>query len=54
VLVSGALDEAITLMNDEIDGAVDALGGYADTEAGANLVIWARTLARGIALKGAA
>lgn len=54
VLVSGALDEAITLMNEEIDGAVEALGGYAATEAGKSLVIWARALARGIALKGAA
>lgn len=54
VLVSGALDEAISLMNQEIDGAVDALEGYADTAAGANLVSWARALARGIALKGAA
>jgi geranylgeranyl pyrophosphate synthase len=54
VLVSGALDEAISMMNQEIDGAVDALGRYADTEAGANLVLWARALARGIALKGAA
>jgi len=54
VLVSGALDEAIALMNREIDDAVEALGSYADTDAGANLVIWARALARGIALKGAA
>lgn len=54
VLVTGALDEAITLMNAEIDGAVEALGPYAQHESGANLVMWARTLARGIALKGAA
>lgn len=54
VLVSGALDEAIALMNREIDDAVEALGSYGDTDAGANLVIWARALARGIALKGAA
>jgi geranylgeranyl pyrophosphate synthase len=54
VLVTGALDEAITLMNAEIDGAVEALGPYAEHESGANLVMWARTLARGIALKGAA
>ncbi len=54
VLVSGALDEAIVLMNQEIDAAVDALGPYAQHESGANLVMWARTLAQGIALKGAA
>jgi octaprenyl-diphosphate synthase len=54
VLVSGALDEAIALMNREIDDAVEALGSYGDTDAGGNLVIWARALARGIALKGAA
>lgn len=54
VLVTGALDEAISMMNAEIDGAVAALGPYAEHESGANLVMWARTLARGIALKGAA
>ena len=54
VLVTGALDEATVLMNQEIDAAVDALGPYAQRESGANLVMWARTLARGIALKGAA
>jgi heptaprenyl diphosphate synthase len=54
VLVSGALDEAIAMMNAEIDAAVDALGAYAQHESGANLVMWARTLAQGIALKGAA
>lgn len=54
VLVSGALDEAIALMNQEIDAAVEALGPYAETEAGASLVGWARTIAQGIALKGAA
>ncbi len=54
VLVTGALDDATVLMNQEIDAAVDALGPYAQRESGANLVMWARTLARGIALKGAA
>jgi len=54
VLVTGALDDAISMMNAEIDGAVEALGPYAERESGANLVMWARTLARGIALKGAA
>lgn len=54
VLVTGALDDAIAMMNAEIDGAVAALGPYAEHESGANLVMWARTLARGIALKGAA
>ena len=54
MLVTGALDDATVLMNQEIDAAVDALGPYAQRESGANLVMWARTLARGIALKGAA
>ena len=54
VLVTGALDEAIELMNAEIAAAVDALGPYAAHESGANLVMWARALAQGIALKGAA
>jgi octaprenyl-diphosphate synthase len=54
VLVTGALDEATELMNREIDAAVEALGPYAQRDSGANLVMWARTLARGIALKGAA
>ncbi|MBL8918901.1 MAG: polyprenyl synthetase family protein [Myxococcaceae bacterium] len=54
VLVTGALDDATALMNQEIDAAVDALGAYAQRESGANLVMWARTIARGIALKGAA
>jgi geranylgeranyl pyrophosphate synthase len=54
VLVTGALDDATVLMNREIDAAVEALGPYAQRESGASLVMWARTLARGIALKGAA
>lgn len=54
VLVSGALDDAIVLMNAEIDLAVEALGPYASHESGANLVMWARALAQGMALKGAA
>ncbi|MFZ5442699.1 MAG: polyprenyl synthetase family protein [Myxococcota bacterium] len=54
VLVTGALDDATALMNQEIDAAVEALGPYAHRESGANLVMWARTIARGIALKGAA
>ena len=54
VLVTGALDDATVMMNREIDAAVEALGPYAQRESGANLVMWARTLARGIALKGAA
>jgi heptaprenyl diphosphate synthase len=54
VLVSGALDEAIAMMNAELDAAVDVLGEYGRTELGKNLVHWARTLARGMTLKGAA
>ncbi|MFO0599032.1 MAG: polyprenyl synthetase family protein [Myxococcaceae bacterium] len=54
VLVTGALDDATVMMNQEIDAAVEALGPYAKRESGANLVMWARTIAQGIALKGAA
>lgn len=54
VLVSGALDEAIAMMNRELDAAVDVLGEYGKTELGQNLVHWARTLARGMTLKNAA
>lgn len=54
VVVTGALDEAIELMNREIDAAVDALGHYASDGPGAALVMWARALARGMTLKGAA
>jgi geranylgeranyl pyrophosphate synthase len=54
VLVTGALDDATVMMNQEIDAAVEALGPYAHRESGANLVMWARTIAQGIALKGAA
>lgn len=54
VLVSGALDDAIVMMNRELDAAVDILGEYGNTPLGQNLVHWARTLARGMTLKGAA
>lgn len=54
VLVTGALDEAMALMNQEIDAAVEALGPYAKRSSGADLVMWARTIAHGIALQGAA
>ena len=54
VLVSSALDEATAMMNEEIDAAVAALGPYADHPAGAALVRWARDLAQGMALRGAA
>jgi geranylgeranyl pyrophosphate synthase len=54
VLISGALEEATLRMEREIDASVDALGDYASTPAGAALVSWARSIARGLALKGAA
>lgn len=54
VLVTGALDDATAIMNAEIDAAVEALGPYAERESSANLIMWARALAQGIALKGAA
>jgi heptaprenyl diphosphate synthase/octaprenyl-diphosphate synthase len=53
-LVSGALDRATDMMNTELEAAVEALGPYAENDIGANLVMWARALAHGIALKGAA
>lgn len=54
VIVSGAVDHAIEIMNIEIEGANDALGRYAHTESGYQLTVWARALAQGMALKGAA
>ena len=54
VLCSGVVDEAIERMTVEVDAAVDALGPYAQSSHGAELVGWARKLAVGIALKGAA
>lgn len=54
VLVSGAVDESIERMNGAIDAAVDALGPYAQTKVGSNLVHWARKIAQGMALKGVA
>jgi geranylgeranyl pyrophosphate synthase len=54
VLVSGALEEATAMMERELDGAVQALGPYADTPSGQSLTGWARTIAQGIALRSAA
>ena len=54
LLVSSALDEATDMMNREIDTAVAALGSYAEHESGRALVQWARALAQGMALRGAA
>ncbi len=54
LLCTGALDEAIVHMETELNAAVEALGAYAHAPGGAQLVGWARTVARGLALKGAA
>jgi len=54
LLCTGALDEAVVQMEAELTSAVDALGKYASAPGGAQLVGWARTVARGLALKGAA
>jgi octaprenyl-diphosphate synthase len=48
VLCSGVLDAAIDRMNMEIEAAIDALGPYGQTPAGAELASWARRLAIGI------
>ncbi len=54
LLCTGALDEAVEKMEAELSAAVEALGEYALAPGGAQLVGWARTVARGLALKGAA
>ena len=54
LLCTGALDEAVVQMEAELASAVEALGEYAQAPGGAQLVGWARTVARGLALKGAA
>lgn len=54
LLCTGALDEAVARMEQELSAAVEALGEYARAPGGAQLVGWARTVARGLALKGAA
>ena len=54
LLCTGALDEAVARMEQELASAVEALGEYARAPSGAQLVGWARTVARGLALKGAA
>ncbi len=48
VLCSGAVELAIERMNSEIEAAIDALGSYATSRGGAELVSWARRLAIGI------
>jgi geranylgeranyl pyrophosphate synthase len=54
VLCSGALDAAVEAMELELDDAATALGPYARAPGGAQLLGWARTVARGLALKTAA
>ncbi len=54
VVESGVIDEAMKMMEAEISRAVEALGPYARTPSGERLVVWAQTLARGIALRKAA
>lgn len=45
VSASGAMDDAIALMDKEIQGAVDALGPYGKQPGGLELVAWAHKLA---------
>lgn len=54
ILCSGAIEEATSMMETALDAAVRELGPYAEQEMGAQLVAWARQIARGIALQGAA
>src|SRR5262249_56987355 len=44
VLCSGAVEGALDRMNAEIEAAIDALGPYAASRSGAQLVTWARRL----------
>ena len=48
VLCSGAVELAIERMQWEIEAAIDALGSYAASRGGAELVSWARRLAIGV------
>lgn len=54
VLVSGAIERAIELMERQIAAAVDELGPYGATASGASLISWARAIAHGLALRRAA
>jgi heptaprenyl diphosphate synthase len=54
VMVSGAVEESIDLMNQQLQDAVKELGEYASHQSGANLVRWATQVARGMTLKAAA
>lgn len=48
VLCSGAVEVALDRMNSEIEAAIDALGPYAASRSGAQLVTWARRLSTGV------
>jgi octaprenyl-diphosphate synthase len=48
VLATGALEDAVALMNAEIRAAIDALGDFAAQPAGAELVSWAHQLAASV------
>ncbi len=48
VLCSGAVEMAVDRMNAEIEAAIDALGPYAASKSGAELVSWAKRLATGV------
>lgn len=54
ILCSGAVDLAIEKMNEEIERGIEALGPYAHADTGAELVMWARKLAQGVALRASA
>ena len=48
VLATGVLDEAVAMMDREIEAAIDALGPFATSVEGAELVSWAHRLSEGI------
>ena len=51
---TGAIDEAIEKMEVHLTHAVEALGPYRDGPVGEQLMHWAFSVARGLALKDAA
>ncbi len=54
VIDSGAVEQAIEMMNAELAAAVAELGPFAAHQSGVNLVRWATQVARGMTMKGAA
>jgi len=51
VMCSGVLDEAMELMEREMEAALKLLGGYAQTPSGAQLILWTRQFAKNMVPK---